>query len=84
MHFFGLWGTLSFFMGLIIFTYLAISKFFFDITGMTQRPMFYFALTAMIMGTQLFLAGFLGELIARNSPDKNSYLVEQKSGFEKN
>lgn len=82
MHFFGLWGTLSFLMGLVIFTYLVISKFLFDVTGMTQRPMFFFALTAMVIGTQLFLAGFLGELIARNSPDKNSYLIEQKSGFK--
>ena len=81
MHFFGLWGTLSFLMGLGIFTYLAVSKFLFDVTGMTQRPMFFFALTAMVIGTQLFLAGFIGELIARNSPDKNSYLIEQKSGF---
>ena len=81
MHFFGLWGTLSFLMGLAIFTYLAISKFLFDVTGMTQRPMFFFALTAMIIGTQLFLAGFTGELIARNSPDKNSYLIEQKAGL---
>ena len=81
MHFFGLWGTLSFLMGLAIFTYLVISKFLFDVTGMTQRPMFFFALTAMIIGTQLFLAGFIGELIARNSPDKNSYLIEQKAGL---
>ena len=81
MHFFGLWGTLSFLMGLAIFTYLVISKFLFDVTGMTQRPMFFFALTSMIIGTQLFLAGFIGELIARNSPDKNSYLIEQKAGL---
>lgn len=81
MHFFGLWGTLAFFTGFIIFTYLVISKFFFDGTGMTQRPLFFFAILAMIMGTQLFLAGFLGELIARNAPDKNSYLIEQKMGL---
>lgn len=82
MHFFGLWGTLSFLMGLAIFTYLVISKFLFDVTGMTQRPMFFFALTAMIIGTQLFLAGFIGELIARNSTDKNSYLIEKKTGLQ--
>ncbi|MFC4261363.1 glycosyltransferase family 2 protein [Ferruginibacter yonginensis] len=81
MHFFGLWGTLAFFTGFTIFTYLVISKFFFDGTGMTQRPLFFFAILAMIMGTQLFLAGFLGELIARNAPDKNSYLIEQKMGL---
>jgi glycosyltransferase involved in cell wall biosynthesis len=81
MHFFGLWGTLMFFTGLIIFTWLAISKFFLDATGLTQRPLFFFALTAMVIGSQLFLAGFIGELIARNSPDKNNYLIEEKIGL---
>ena len=81
MHFFGLWGTLAFFTGLTIFTYLAITKFFFDATGLTQRPMFFFAIMAMIIGSQFFLAGFIGELIARNSPYKNSYLIEEKTGW---
>jgi glycosyltransferase involved in cell wall biosynthesis len=80
MHFFGLWGTLSFSFGLIVFTFLTISKFFFDKTGMTQRPLFFFAILAMIMGTQLFLAGFIGELISRNSAERNNYLIEEKSG----
>ncbi len=80
MHFFGLWGTLSFIAGFGIFTYLTISKFFFDTTGMTQRPLFFFALFIMTIGVQLFLAGFIGELIARNSADRNSYLIEQKLG----
>jgi hypothetical protein len=44
---------------------------------MTDRPLFYFGLLAMIMGTQLFLAGFLGELISRSSSDRNHYLVEE-------
>lgn len=82
MHFFGLWGTLAFFIGLGIFTYLTISKFFFDGTGMTQRPLFYFAILAMIMGTQLFLAGFIGELITRNAPERNTYLIEEKLGLD--
>lgn len=81
MHFFGLWGTLFFLSGLTIFTYLAISKFFFDSVGMTQRPLFYFAILAMIIGSQLFLAGFIGELISRNSPERNNYLVEEKLGL---
>jgi glycosyltransferase involved in cell wall biosynthesis len=80
MHFFGLWGTLSFFIGFVIFTYLTISKFFFDNLGMTQRPLFFVALFIMGVGVQLFLAGFIGELVARNSPFKNSYLVEEKLG----
>ncbi len=78
MHFFGLWGTISFFFGLSIFVYLTITKFFFDKTGLTQRPLFFFAIFAMIIGTQLFLAGFLGELVSRNGAERNSYLIEEK------
>ena len=81
MHFFGLWGTVSFMFGLLVFIYLTISKFFFDVTGLTQRPLFFFAILAMIIGTQLFLSGFIGELIARNSPERNHYLIEQKLGL---
>ncbi|MBC7534211.1 MAG: glycosyltransferase, partial [Ferruginibacter sp.] len=65
MHFFGLWGTLFFLFGVSVFGYLTISKFFLDKTGMTQRPLFFFAILAMIIGAQLFLAGFIGELISR-------------------
>ncbi|HEV8082313.1 MAG TPA: glycosyltransferase family 2 protein [Chitinophagaceae bacterium] len=78
MHFFGLWGTISFAFGLIVFVYLTITKFFFDKTGLTQRPIFFFAIFAMIIGTQLFLAGFLGELISRNGAERNNYLIEEK------
>ncbi|MEI8053781.1 MAG: glycosyltransferase family 2 protein [Bacteroidota bacterium] len=81
MHFFGLWGTVSFMFGLLVFVYLTISKFFFDVTGMTERPLFFFAILAMIIGTQLFLSGFIGELIARNSSERNHYLIEQKLGL---
>ena len=48
---------------------------------MTERPIFYFGLLAMIMGVQLFLAGFLGELISRNSNDRNNYQLAEKTGF---
>ena len=78
MHFFGLWGTLSFLFGFIVFLYLTISKFFFDQTGMTQRPLFFIALVMMVIGSQLFLAGFLGELISRNGPERNHYNIEEK------
>ena len=78
MHFFGSWGTFSFLFGLIVFIYLIVSKFFFDKTGMTQRPLFFFAILAMIIGSQLFLAGFLGELISRNGVERNNYLIEEK------
>ena len=81
MHFFGLWGTLFFLFGLLVFLYLTITKFFFDQTGLTQRPLFFFAILAMIIGSQLFLAGFIGELIARNSTERNNYLVEERAGI---
>jgi hypothetical protein len=81
MHFFGLWGTVSFAFGFVVFLYLTISKFMFDVTGMTERPLFFFALLAMIMGTQLFLAGFIAELITRNSSERNFYLIEKKIGL---
>ena len=78
MHFFGSLGTLSVLFGFIVILYLTISKFFFDQTGMTERPLFYIALVAMIIGSQLFLAGFLGELISRNGPERNHYLIEDR------
>lgn len=81
MHFFGLWGTASFAFGFIVFLYLTITKFMFNVTGMTERPLFFFAILAMIMGTQLFLAGFIGELITRNSSERNFYLIEKKIGL---
>ena len=78
MHFFGSWGTVSFVFGLTVSIYLTISKFFFDKSGLTQRPLFFIAILAMIIGTQLFLTGFIAELITRNSPGRNNYLVEKK------
>ncbi|MBL7916190.1 MAG: glycosyltransferase family 2 protein [Bacteroidia bacterium] len=78
MHLFGLLGTLSFLVGFGIALKLAIDKYFFDIYNMTDRPLFYFGILAMIIGTQLFVAGFLGELIARTSPDKNQYQVSER------
>ncbi len=78
MHFFGSWGTVSFIFGLTVSIYLTISKFFFDQSGLTQRPLFFIAILAMIIGTQLFLTGFIAELITRNSPGRNNYLVEKK------
>ena len=82
MHFFGLWGTLFFLFGFFVFVYLTVSKFFFDKTGMTQRPLFFFAILAMIIGTQLFLAGFTAELISRNSSERNNYLIEDRLGID--
>jgi glycosyltransferase involved in cell wall biosynthesis len=81
MHLFGSWGMFSFLFGFVVFFYLFISKFFFDKTGITQRPLFFVALVAMIIGTQLFVTGFISELISRNSPNRNAYLVEKRTGL---
>jgi len=81
MHFFGLYGTLFFLIGLGSIIYLTISKFSDANFGLTNKPAFYIALTAMIIGMQLFLAGFVSELIARNSTERNNYLIEKKLGL---
>jgi glycosyltransferase involved in cell wall biosynthesis len=81
MHFFGLLGSVLFLAGFVIAGYLAYAKFFYLEFRMTDRPLFYFGLLAMIMGTQLFVAGFLGEMITRTAADKNQYLVERKLGL---
>jgi glycosyltransferase involved in cell wall biosynthesis len=82
MHFFGLWGSIFFMIGLGIALYLIISKFLHPATfALTNRPDFYLALTTLIVGMQLFLAGFLGELISRNAANRNTYLIEEKTGL---
>lgn len=83
MHFFGLLGTLMFFIGLISVIILGAMKFNAIQQGVrmplvTSSPYFYIGLTVMILGTQLFLAGFLGELIARNSTERNNYTIEEE------
>ena len=78
MQFFGLLGTLAFLIGFAFIAYLVTSKLIdFNFT-ITTRPAFYISLTIMIIGTQLFLAGFIGELIARNSNDRNTYNIDEK------
>jgi glycosyltransferase involved in cell wall biosynthesis len=78
MHLFGALGSLSFFVGFIIAAYLAIAKVFFDKVNMTDRPLFFLGLLCMIIGSQLFLTGFIGELVTRNATERNSYLVEER------
>lgn len=76
MHLFGALGTLSFIVGFGIALYLAIEKIIYSQYKMTERPIFFLALLAMIIGSQLFLTGFIGELVTRNAPERNEYLVE--------
>lgn len=80
MHFFGVLGMLMFFIGLSIFMYLGIVKLFIDGDAklIADRTEFYLALTSMILGVQFFLAGFIGEMIGRNSSSRNVYLVEKE------
>jgi glycosyltransferase involved in cell wall biosynthesis len=84
MHFFGLGGSLSFLIGLVITFWLIIQKLI-NIAQhvayyrqVTEQPLFYLALLAMVFGMQLFLAGFLGEMISRNSSERNKYIIRTK------
>ena len=83
MHLFGALGVLMFAIGFAFSLYLGIDKLFFNPTGrlITQRPQFYIALTTMIIGTQFFVAGFLGEIILRNKTTKKRYLVKEEVNF---
>ena len=83
MHIFGFLGSLMFIFGFIALAYIGISKLYAMSHGLpyilvTDSPYFYLALTTMILGTQLFLAGFLGEMIARNAPERNNYKIEKE------
>lgn len=82
MHFFGLLGSLMFVLGFIAVVIVGVSKLYAMYHGMSYRlvtdsPYFYLALTSMIIGTQLFLTGFLGELISRNATSRNDYQIEE-------
>ncbi len=84
MHFFGLIGTLLFLLGFGFAIYLGVFKLYSAFIShhparlLTDRPSFYLSLTCMIIGSMMFLAGFVGELILRNSPVRNNYLVDEK------
>ena len=83
MHIFGFLGSLMFILGFLAVIGVGAHKLYAMHTGqpyilVTDSPYFYLALTTMILGTQLFLAGFLGELIARNAPERNNYLIEKE------
>ena len=82
MHFFGLYGMLFFFVGFCISVYLVVAKLMRQNFGLTDKPTFYIGLAVMIIGMQLFLTGFIAELIARNAPDRNNYLIEKKVGID--
>lgn len=87
MHFFGAFGTVLFFIGFMAAGYLGASKLYYVYHGnmaplVVRNPIFFIALTSMIIGAQLFLAGFLAELLVRSAPNRNKYLIEKTIGAE--
>lgn len=82
MHFFGLLGMITFLIGFSLILYLIVERMATGPSyGLANRPPFYIALTTMVMGSLFFVAGYLGELIARSAADRNHYLVEQRVGW---
>jgi len=81
MHLFGALGAFMLTIGFLFAFYLGVDKLFINPTGtlITQRPQFYIALTAMIIGSQLFLAGFLGELLLRSKKENSNYSIKKTS-----
>lgn len=79
MHFFGAWGALMIVVGFLFAFYLGIDKLFLNPSGrlITEKPQFYIALTSMILGSQFFVAGFLGELILRSKKDTKNYIIKE-------
>jgi glycosyltransferase involved in cell wall biosynthesis len=82
MHLFGSLGVVSFIVGFGILTYLTIEKVLFKEFGIATKPSFYFGIMMLIIGTMLFLTGFLAELVSRNSADRNHYLISKKIGLD--
>jgi glycosyltransferase involved in cell wall biosynthesis len=83
MHFFGTWGTLVFILGFAAALYVGVNKLYRLKNGLptilvTQSPYFYIALVLMIIGVQLFTAGFLGDLISRKAPNRNEYTIDEE------
>jgi hypothetical protein len=88
MHFFGTLGTFSFFTGLIITIWLIVVKIYqirhhLPIRDITDQPLFFLALVAVIVGVQMFLTGFLAEILTLNSEKTHRYLVIDKLGFDR-
>lgn len=87
MHFFGVWGAIAFVLGFLLTSYVLIDKLIALNQGIRQtlvadNPLFYIALTMLIVGSQMFIGGFLGEMISRNAPDRNRYEISKRVGFE--
>jgi len=86
MHFFGFWGAVAFVLGFSLTAFVLIQKFIALAKGMrhtlvADNPLFYLALTMLIVGSQLFMGGFLAEMISRNAPNRNQYEISERIGF---
>lgn len=84
MHFFGSLGVLSFFLGTVMAIWMIVVKLYHIAAHIpykreiTDQPLFYISLVAIIVGSQLFLTGFVAELVSRNAPERNNYLIEKE------
>jgi glycosyltransferase involved in cell wall biosynthesis len=81
MHFFGVMGILISLLGTGMLTYLSISKLFFDVSGIANRPAFFLGMLFIIVGVQLFIAGFVAELVSRSAYGRNKYKIESRLGL---
>jgi len=88
MHFFGTMGTLSFLIGFLITLWLIIEKVYYSlflhqrVRNVVDQPLFFLALVAVIIGVQLFLAGFLAEMVSIAGSRKNEYLIRDRIGLQ--
>ena len=83
MHFFGTSGILMFLLGFVMTVWIIIAKLVYQAQGIkfravTDQPLFYLALLAVVLGVMLFLAGFIGELVSRNAPERNAYQIKER------
>ena len=83
MHFFGTTGLLMFLAGFVMTVWIIAEKLINQANGLkfravTDQPLFYLALLALVLGVMLFLAGLLGEMIARSAPERNSYNIKEE------
>lgn len=81
MHFFGVIGILISLIGTSLMAYLSITKIFFDVNGIANRPAFFLGMLLIIVGVQLFIAGFVAELVSRSAYGRNKYKIESKTGI---
>ena len=79
MHFFGVIGIIISLLGFLLLGYLSITKLFWNVSGIADRPSFFLGMLLIIVGVQLFIAGFVAELVSRSAPGRNNYKLEEKT-----